>query len=200
MCVPPTEYEQVDTVWLTLLHTLATVSGSGSGGAPNDRVARSATGALQQLLLARPEGIPQSAQAWKQCFYKVLFPLAGESSRQQRTSVSCVCAPPFVNGELTMPGVLVGVAEQAVDHAPSTERRVAATKLLTAAFLHNTSALATLEDFHLLWLKLVWKRACACRSVCSASCCAYSPLAPSGRLPGQGSAGGTSSKRRLVLV
>ena len=67
----------VDKYWGLLLQSLGSIIrdwlAAGNAGAP---VVSHAVFTLQTMLLARPEGIPESPDTWKLVFYDVLFPLA----------------------------------------------------------------------------------------------------------------------------
>ena len=169
----------MDKYWLLLLQTVGGVIGDWIGvGRTGQPVVTQAVSTLQDMLLARPEGIPSDPMTWKACFYDVRLHAVLVSLRNCfHTSPSntllcrfsflwpthsaqlvgrhlqrllCVC---WVVLALTCAGVLALFPAGA--GALGADLQAASTRLLTLSFLHSSSCLAGMPDFHLLWLKLV---------------------------------------------
>ena len=161
----------VDKYWGLLLQSLGSIIrdwlAAGNAGAP---VVSHAVFTLQTMLLARPEGIPESPDTWKLVFYDVLFPLASNLGAAGASATRTPVDADHTGREVGVLGVSsrgclltlshrscvrACVVRVTAEAGASSELQAASTRLLTLTFLHSAAALAGMPDFHLLWLKLI---------------------------------------------
>ena len=143
-------------------------------------IARAVWRSLHRVLLAAPRNIPSSLATWSICFHHVscVFPqlaLCDSTWRwpQARSRFKWVCccspysSPSCITSQVLFPlitdlspagqstgssGPAAAPPERLIDME---EQRMALATTLTRTFKHHIKELASLPDFHSLWLKLV---------------------------------------------